>query len=77
MPEHALGRSSRDRFDVSVDEGTFGGYEAFGVYKEGSGKGRVPEYEIFIVRTGQEVRGRSVRRPVGPPSRSVRDTYHT
>ena len=47
-------RSSIDRFDASVEEGTFGGYEAFGVYSEDAGSGRSSEYEIFIVSTGAE-----------------------
>lgn len=60
MPENAPRRGGRDRFDVSVDEGTFDGYEAFGVYKDDKGdgsrkRGRSPEYEIFIVMSGQEV----------------------
>lgn len=59
MPENTPRRGGKDRFDVSVDEGTFDGYEAFGVYndgkEDGSRKGRSPEYEIFIVMSGQEV----------------------
>ena len=52
MPVSAPRRSSIDRFDASVEEGTFGGYEAFGVYSEDAG--RSSEYEIFIVSTGAE-----------------------
>ena len=58
MPGSAPRRSSIDRFDASVEEGTFGGYEAFGVYSEDAGSGRSSEYEIFIVSTGAEFRPR-------------------
>ena len=54
MPVSAPRRSSIDRFDASVEEGTFGGYEAFGVYSEDAGSERSSEYEIFIVSTGAE-----------------------
>ena len=42
----------KDRaFDAAVDEGTFGDYEAFGVY--GDQDDQSSEYEIFIVATGK------------------------
>ena len=47
----------KDRaFDAAVDEGTFGDYEAFGVY--GDQDDQSSEYEIFIVATGKGLRGR-------------------
>lgn len=46
----------KDRaFDAAVDEGTFGDYEAFGVY--GDQDDQSSEYEIFIVATGKGLRG--------------------
>lgn len=41
-------------FDASVDEGTFGDYEVFGV---SSSDDRSSEYEIFIVATPRGLRG--------------------
>ncbi len=55
MPKrHSRGSGFND-FDVSVDEGTFGDYEVFGVYNDDAPEGSEPEYEIFIVATAQEV----------------------
>lgn len=54
MPEKRIRRKPGNEFDVTVDEGTFGDYEAFGVFGEGS-DGHAFEYEIFIVATAQEV----------------------
>lgn len=55
MPKTRSGRSNRNEFDRSVDEGTFDDYETFGIYREGATEGSLPEYEIFIVSTGQEI----------------------
>lgn len=44
----------RSSFDASVDEGTFGDYEVFGV---SSSDDRSSEYEIFIVATPRGLRG--------------------
>ena len=55
MPKRHSRRSGFNDFDVSVDEGTFGDYEAFGIYNENAPEGSEPEYEIFIVATAQEV----------------------
>ena len=44
MPGSAPRRSSIDRFDASVEEGTFGGYEAFGVYSEDAGSSIPPVF---------------------------------
>lgn len=77
MPGSAPRRSSIDRFDASVEEGTFGGYEAFGVYSEDAGSGRSSEYEIFIVSTGAEFRSRCSDRQKGSPSRPFSITIAT
>lgn len=55
MPKRHSGRSNRNEFDRSVDEGTFDDYETFGIYSEDAAEGSLPEYEIFIVSTGQEI----------------------
>lgn len=55
MPKRLSGRSNRNEFDRSVDEGTFDDYETFGIYSEDATEGSLPEYEIFIVSTGQEI----------------------
>ena len=55
MPKRRSGKSMRNEFDLSVDEGTFDDYEAFGVYSEDAPEGAVPEYEIFIVSVAQEI----------------------
>lgn len=55
MPKRHSRRSESNDFDISVDEGTFGDYEAFGIYNENAPEGSEPEYEIFIVATAQEV----------------------
>ncbi|MDO5854060.1 MAG: hypothetical protein Q4Q62_08545 [Thermoplasmata archaeon] len=54
MPEKRIRRKPGNEFDATVDEGTFGDYEAFGVFGDDSDD-QTPEYEIFIVATAQEV----------------------
>ena len=53
MPKRRSGKSMRNEFDLSVDEGTFDDYETFGVYSEDAPEGA--EYEIFIVSVAQEI----------------------
>lgn len=54
MPGKQIFRRSGGDLDVFFDVGTFGDYEAFGVTDGGSDPS--PEYEIFIVDTGRDVR---------------------
>lgn len=53
MPKRHCRESELNDFDVSVDEGTFGDYEVFGVYSDDAPEGSGPEYEIFIVASAQ------------------------
>lgn len=55
MPKRRSGKSNRNEFDLSVDEGTFDDYETFGIYSDDAAEGSLPEYEIFIVSTGHEI----------------------
>lgn len=55
MPKRRSGKSNRNEFDRSVDEGTFDDYETFGVYSDDAPEGSVPEYEIFIVSTAHDI----------------------
>lgn len=66
MPVRKSKGVHRNDFDVSVDEGTFGDYEVFGVHG-GHGKDKSSEYEIFIVQTpNQGFRSSGIRRLAGP-----------
>lgn len=66
MADHSRRKTAEEEFEVSVDRGTFGDYEAFGVYNEDADPDDAPEYEIFIVSTGeQEVRSPSGEDPPG------------
>lgn len=53
MPDSKGSAVRRNSFDVSVDEGTFGDYEAFGIGGDGDAVKGLSEYEIFIVQTSR------------------------
>lgn len=61
MPEYRLREASDNEFDVSVEQGTFGDYEVYGLYANpDQDDGSADDFEIFIVTTGQDVRSASV-----------------
>lgn len=53
MSDKRIRKKPGNEFDVLVDEGTFGDYEAYGVFSDSGDQ--TAEYEIFIVSTAQEV----------------------